>query len=1258
MISLPPKGSTAKKLGANFTPLRVEAQSTPNMTVQVTEGAFWTAANEYMEYFGGTSPTITAPASDAKWVLLTVTATGLLNVIDGVPAGVPTLPLPATYNNELPLAAIFVGDTTSAITDDMVFDARPLWTIPPDSVSQAQLTNFATITYVNNGLILKADTTGTANADFTLNVGASAINDSGVYIDRLAGPNVGIRFNEVATAGSPPVANPQWEFTNDGVVWNPIGVSTGSFYTKPDLDGGALDFLYYRESEFVGVPGAGVLDSRYYEQSIANSTFALNAHTHVVGDIIGLSNPVNTINLVTPTAGNIQLGLDELNDVTISGTTTAAVIRYDGSVYRNAILTIDDLGDVSLSAPAVNDALVWNGTTFLNRPLVKTDITDLDLSATGDFVLVTDGLGGAVGVPQDIFGVKTFKDGMVIENSLIVTGASTSIQTTELQVTDSYVDINFGEAGAGVDNGTGVSGVRIDRGSLTDAIIQWDEGAQQWEIGTVGSVGAIITGAHTHVAGDITDFAVAVTTQLAGNPANSLSDVTYVSAPSTGDYFRYGVAAWENQNFTTDFTAELNANNLDQMQDVTYTALVSGEFLRYNGTAFVNYVPVKADISDFVEADYIHTTGIETKTGDFTLNGDFTVGGGVGTVTTINSETLNVLDSSITLNFGEVGNGVGGGTGTSGILVDRGTHVDGPALFQWSEGANTWFAHNTTAHTLTAISFVGHSHIVSDITDLSVSASEINTLSAINTGVTVQSQLNDKISRTGDAMDSNADLTFSVGGEVLGLPAVPSGITAATSMAYVDTQDALGGAALVLHASDLTLHMTAPQNTFMDALNLPTLTGAEVNQLSGISGNVQTLLDTKSDKIIPALVNNLSGLDVAGNLTDSGLILNDAGILVSEIWSAAQIDTTKADKILPALVNNLSGLDVAGNLTDSGLILNDAGILVSEIWSAAQIDTTKMDKLVGVAGNFAEFDATGNVVDNGNNGLTFAANIHPHLVADITDFALGVTTELGTNSINAIQDVNSAAAVSGDFLRFNGTSWVTTPAASIGDFVHRTGAINEAIDGEKTFSDNAFFQNDVTITQNITVNGTNAVLPATSVNGSMTVTGNLTIMGDQITQGEEVVSTRDIVLNFGSTDPLSANGGGVILQRDTAGSPPLSIIPNAVIIWDHATSKWQAGLDNVVENVALENVTVAQPEYELQAGTGIAAYGLAFGVQAPTGIRTGIQVFVNGLKQIEGLGKTYTVDYTNLASTVVTFNAGEEPALSDDVEFYGFGFIG
>jgi len=443
MISLPPKGDTAKKLGAYFTPLRVSAQAVPNMSVFVSEGSFWTANNEHMEYFGGTSPTVSAPASDAKWVLITVTSTGLLNVVDGIASGTPVLPPASSYTNELPLAALFIGDTTTAITDAMIFDARPLWSIPPDSVSQAQLNNFATITYVDNGLNLKADVTGTANADFTLNVGGSSINDSGIYIDRFSGPNVGIRFNETVMVGSPPVSTALWEFTNNGTDYFPLGASTGTFYSIAALDAGALDSLYYQENEFGGIPGAGVLDSRYFEQSVATSMFAPTMHTHSAAVITDLDAALNT--------------------------------------YITGTMMLNDVSNVSVGAPVLNDLIQFDGTSWSNISIVN---------AVGNEYVRRSG-----SVAETITGIKSFADttafqqNVTIAGDLTVVGTNTSLDVTNLVVTDQNVTLNAGYVGA--TSGSTGSGIHIDRNGIIDpqAVIVWDDAIAggRWTAGLDGT---------------------------------------------------------------------------------------------------------------------------------------------------------------------------------------------------------------------------------------------------------------------------------------------------------------------------------------------------------------------------------------------------------------------------------------------------------------------------------------------------------------------------------------------------------------------------------------------------------------------------------------------------------------------------------------------------------------------------------------------------------------------------------------------------
>jgi hypothetical protein len=52
-----------------------------------------------------------------------------------------------------------------------------------------------------------------------------------------------------------------------------------------------------------------------------------------------------------------------------------------------------------------------------------------------------------------------------------------------------------------------------------------------------------------------------------------------------------------------------------------------------------------------------------------------------------------------------------------------------------------------------------------------------------------------------------------------------------------------GAVNLTTHINDATVHISANQNTFLDALNLPTLTAAHVNFVTGLTSNAQTQLN-------------------------------------------------------------------------------------------------------------------------------------------------------------------------------------------------------------------------------------------------------------------------------------------------------------------------------------------------------------------------------------------------------------------------------
>ena len=93
---------------------------------------------------------------------------------------------------------------------------------------------------------------------------------------------------------------------------------------------------------------------------------------------------------------------------------------------------------------------------------------------------------------------------MTIHGNLDVIGATTTIETTNTAISDATIILNQNESGAGV---TAVySGIEIERGSLTNVGIRWNENTTKWQLTTDGTTydnvatgGATISGSNTQV---------------------------------------------------------------------------------------------------------------------------------------------------------------------------------------------------------------------------------------------------------------------------------------------------------------------------------------------------------------------------------------------------------------------------------------------------------------------------------------------------------------------------------------------------------------------------------------------------------------------------------------------------------------------------------------------------------------------------------------------------------------------------------------
>jgi len=81
-------------------------------------------------------------------------------------------------------------------------------------------------------------------------------------------------------------------------------------------------------------------------------------------------------------------------------------------------------------------------------------------------------------------------DTVFIQGNLYVGGNATAITKTDLNITDNIITVNAGETGPGVTLNT--AGLNVDRGSLANVAILWNETVGKWTFTNDGTTYAVI----------------------------------------------------------------------------------------------------------------------------------------------------------------------------------------------------------------------------------------------------------------------------------------------------------------------------------------------------------------------------------------------------------------------------------------------------------------------------------------------------------------------------------------------------------------------------------------------------------------------------------------------------------------------------------------------------------------------------------------------------------------------------------------------
>lgn len=276
-MNIPPFGSQFRKL-SNLEEFRVRALEIPSNRVYINAGSFWPDNSNFVGFLGGSSPIVTFPtvANSSKFVVVCLNKSAQPVLVDG-PVSTSHAQLPVIPNDLMPLSGIHVKNTTTVITDSMIYDLRPFLNFsfgvndhlylsnldsddahPISSITglSAALLNKVDVGTLDSTILAfnatlastlasKSDSDGTISETFTLNKDVSGVPASDCFIEVNRGslPNVFIRWNE---------ASNYWEYTNDGTIWNKFD-SNLALVNATDTESGIVKLSVEPEDQPIAV---------------------------------------------------------------------------------------------------------------------------------------------------------------------------------------------------------------------------------------------------------------------------------------------------------------------------------------------------------------------------------------------------------------------------------------------------------------------------------------------------------------------------------------------------------------------------------------------------------------------------------------------------------------------------------------------------------------------------------------------------------------------------------------------------------------------------------------------------------------------------------------------------------------------------------------------------------------------------------------------------------------------------------------------